>query len=145
MAIKKKRVYVDGVFDLFHEGHVNFLRMASGYGSLIVGVHSDAYAEGYKRKPIIPEATRYAVVQSCRYVDEVIKGVGLLTAEILDTYKIDLVVHGDDFSQEDAKKHYWVAIERNQFKFIPYTKEVSSTKIIKDIEGRFFDDFNKSS
>jgi cytidyltransferase-like protein len=130
-------VYVDGVFDLFHEGHVNFLKTAAGYGTLIVGVHSDAYVAGYKRKPVIPEKTRYEVVEACRYVDHVIRGAEKLTDEMIDEYKIDLVLHGDDFSVEDSLKHFKAAVERGIYRTIAYTKGVSSTKIIGQIEKRF--------
>ena len=45
------RVYVDMVADLFHYGHVNFLRQAKSHGDfLLVGVHSDETVESYKRK-----------------------------------------------------------------------------------------------
>lgn len=130
-------VYVDGVFDLFHEGHINFLKVASSYGKLIVGVHNDRYVETYKRKPVIPEVTRYEVVRSCRFVDQVIEGVEDLTDEMIDRYGISIVIHGDDFLEADIVRHYLPAIRRGIFQTIPYTKGVSSTEIISKIEDRF--------
>lgn len=130
-------VYVDGVFDLFHEGHINLLRVASSYGKLIVGVHSDTYTAGYKRIPIIPERTRYEVVRACRYVDEIIEGVELLSEEMIDMFRIDLVLHGNDFSYDEAERHYRAAINRGIFKFVNYTPEISSSKLIHTIENRF--------
>lgn len=135
--MKQKTIFVEGVFDLFHEGHINFLKQASSHGRLIVGVMSDFYAERYKRKPVIPEATRYAVVRACRYVDEVVEGTDKLTAEIIDEHKIDLVFHGDDFNEEQVIEHYQAALDRGIFRYLPYTKEVSSSKIINEIEKRF--------
>lgn len=132
-----KIVYVDGVFDLFHEGHINLLKNAALYGQLLVGVHSDDYVEGYKRRPIIPEKTRYEVVRACKFVSEVIEGVGLLTDEMIDQYKIDLVIHGDDYSEEDAMKHFGAAVKRGIYLSVPYTKEISSTRIIQNIEKRY--------
>lgn len=131
------KVYIDGVFDLFHEGHIKLLERASELGFVIVGVHSDEYAASYKRRPIISELTRYKVVESCRYVDQVIKGVGELTLDMIDVYGITLVLHGDDFTEENVRKHYQPALDRNIFQFMPYTQNVSSTKIINDIESRF--------
>ena len=47
------RVYVDMVADLFHYGHVNFLRQARKHGDyLLVGVHADETVMSYKRRPI---------------------------------------------------------------------------------------------
>ena len=53
--------------DLFHFGHVNFLKQASEIGDyLIVGIHSDETVQNYKRPPIITMKERIAVVASCR-------------------------------------------------------------------------------
>lgn len=123
-------VYVDGVFDLFHEGHINFLRKAASFGHLIVGVHDDEFVMSYKRKPLIPQKSRYAVVESCKYVYATINGVGLLTEDILDSYNIGLVVHGDDFSPEQIEKYYKVALDRGIFQLVNYTKGISSTQLI---------------
>lgn len=131
-----KNVYVDGVFDLFHEGHINLLKTASSYGRLIVGIHDDKFVESYKRKPFIREITRYEVVRACRYVDEVIEGVGLISDSMIDTLKIDIVIHGDDFTKEQAEYYYKAAVERGIFKFVNYTSGVSSTHLIELIEAR---------
>ena len=67
--IKTKRVYIDGVFDLFHRGHLESLRKAkeffSGPVELIVGVISDLSATSYKRQPIYNEEDRYMIIKSC--------------------------------------------------------------------------------
>ncbi|SJZ95472.1 cytidyltransferase-like domain-containing protein [Chitinophaga eiseniae] len=129
-------VYVSGVFDLFHEGHVNFLREASSYGRLIVGIHDDQFATQYKRRPAVPEKSRYAVVKSCRYVSEVIEGVGLLSTQLLEAYQIGLVLHGNDFSPQTAEKYFQPAISRGIFQFINYTYHISSSQILASIENR---------
>ncbi len=134
--LKRLNVYVDGVFDLFHEGHINFLKEASSYGDLIVGIHDDEFVMSYKRRPIIPEKSRYAVVRSCKYVNKTIEGVGILTENILDSYNIGLVIHGDDFSPEQSEKYYKAAIDKHIFKLVNYTKGISSTQIIENIKGR---------
>lgn len=44
-------VYCDGIFDLFHGGHLKHLQEVASKGSkLIVGVMGDADATGYKRR-----------------------------------------------------------------------------------------------
>ena len=46
-------VYVDMVADLFHLGHVEFLRKAKEHGDVLkVGIHNDETVEGSKRKPV---------------------------------------------------------------------------------------------
>ena len=58
---------------------------------------SDESAAAYKRKPIMTLAERVAVIEACRYVDEVIADAPLrLTQAFLDEHDLALVVHGDD-------------------------------------------------
>ena len=72
------------VADLFHYGHVNFLKQCHKLGDyLIVGIHSDKDVETYKRKPILSFEERIKVVQACKYVDKVVKGPLILTTEFL--------------------------------------------------------------
>ncbi|HUV43590.1 MAG TPA: adenylyltransferase/cytidyltransferase family protein [Dehalococcoidales bacterium] len=63
------RVYADMVADLFHYGHVEFLRKVRAPGDyLLVGIHSDDVVVPYKRRPILTMEERIAVVAGCRYV-----------------------------------------------------------------------------
>lgn len=70
----RARVYVDMVGDLFHAGHVSLLREARRHGDwLVVGVLSDDTAASYKRRPVMTLDEMVAVIESCRYVDEVMR------------------------------------------------------------------------
>lgn len=66
--------YTTGVFDMFHIGHLNVLRRAKEQCDyLIVGVSTDALCLSYKHKmPVIPYEERCAIIESIRYVDEVV-------------------------------------------------------------------------
>jgi glycerol-3-phosphate cytidylyltransferase-like family protein len=68
-------------------------------------IHQDHdTAASYKRRPIMTLAERVAVIESCRYVDEVIADAPLrVTEEFLTEHGITTVVHGDDLSHEGAK------------------------------------------
>lgn len=132
------RVYVDMVADLFHFGHVEFLRMASEAGDvLIVGVHSDATVEEYKRRPIMTMRERMSVVAGCRYVDEVVADAPLrIDKEWLETHRIDLVVHGDDLDAETATMMYGVPMEMGIFRTVPYTPGVSTSELFDRMRKR---------
>lgn len=66
-----KNVYVIGVFDLFHFGHVELLRRAKELGDrLIVAINGDEMVASYKRRPFLSEQDRLEVVKACRYVDD---------------------------------------------------------------------------
>lgn len=133
------RIYIDGIFDLFHFGHLeSFRKCKELYNNvfLIVGVISDNTATNYKRLPIINEKHRYEIVKNIKYVDKIIEGPPLnITKEFMIKYNIDLVVHGfsnqDDAIKQDIYFQYPKSI--NKFKEIEYCNECSTTDIINKI------------
>lgn len=97
-------VYMDGVFDLFHVGHLEAINQCVKLGDrVIIGVTGDEDASGYKRPPIISQDNRIAVVKAIKGVDKVICPCPLIvTNEFMDEHQIDLVVHGYR-NEEDAQ------------------------------------------
>ena len=89
-------VYVDGVFDLLHAGHVSSLYAARNRGDyLIVGLHSDASANGRRgqNQPIMSLHERALCTLALGCVDEVILGAPtMISADLLRTMNISLVV-----------------------------------------------------
>jgi cytidyltransferase-like protein len=132
-------IFCDGVFDLFHRGHVNhFKKIKDLYPNafLLVGVLSDKIATSYKRVPVYNEIKRTSLVSSCKYVDNVTLDYPvLLTEEFIISNKIDVVVHGfstlNDY--ENQLKYFEVPIRLNIMKIIDYTNGISTTHLIDDI------------
>ena len=106
------RVYIDMVADLFHRGHVEFIKKAKSIVDnvyLIVGIHSDSVCISYKRKPIFTMQDRIIIVESCKYVDKVISNAPLIiTPEFINLNLIDLVVHGNDMTEFHKTKCYYI-------------------------------------
>ena len=129
------RVYVDMVGDLFHAGHVSLLREARRHGDwLVVGVLSDDTAASYKRRPIMTLAERVAVIESCRYVDEVIEDAPMrVTEEFLGAHDIATVVHGDDLSPEGAEYVYGPAAAAGKLHYVPRAGGISTTQLIQRV------------
>lgn len=127
------RVYADMVADLFHYGHVEFLRQISELGDYVmIGVHSDEVVESYKRRPVMSMEERIACVAGCRYVDEVIPNAPLQPdADYIAKHNIELVVHGDDASDEMQTFLYKVPMELGIYRTVPYTESISTTEIIR--------------
>src|SRR6266700_4327034 len=135
------RVYVDMVADLFHYGHVQFLRRARELGdTLVVGIHSDETAAAYKRLPIMSLDERVGVVEACRYVDEVVPDAPLvLTEGWIAQHQIDLVVHGDDMDDETLDTMYRVPRELGILRTVPYTPGISTTLLRERMEKQSSD------
>ena len=127
------RVYTDLVADLFHYGHVEFLKQARALGDyLLVGICGDDVVEAHKRKPILTMEERVMSVAGCRWVDEVIPNAPWnFDPAWIEKYSIDLVVHGDDYSQEQREYYYKIPIERGIYRVVPYTSSISTTEIIR--------------
>ena len=131
-------IYVDMVGDLFHVNHVNLLKNAKNLGDkLIVGIHSDKDTESYKRKPILTMNERAPIIESCRYVDEIILNAPvIITEEYINKHNIDLVIHAHN--KEENEKYnfmYANAIKLNKFKRLDYFRGISTTEIIKRISN----------
>lgn len=138
-----KRVYIDGVFDLFHRGHLESLIQAKNvYGDpdnteLIVGVVSDSDCKSYKRQPIINENDRTEIIKALKIVNQVIFPAPLImTMEFVNINNIDIVVHSfsDDNDRNKQKPFYQELMDNNKFKEISYYSKVSTTELIKKMK-----------
>ena len=125
------------VADLFHYGHVNFLRLARKHGDyLLVGVHADKTVMSYKRRPILSMEERVASVKHCRYVDEVISDAPLtIDRAWIEQHEIDLILHGDDLSRETEESWYRTPIKMGIYRSVAYTPGISTTEIIARIKA----------
>ena len=134
------RVYMDGVFDLFHRGHLESINKCLKYGDeIIIGIISDKDAESYKRKPIINQDDRSEIIKNLKNVSDIIFPAPLiLTKDFIINNKIDIVVHSfsnnKDF--EIQKDFFKVPIDMGIFKKIDYYDKISTTNIIKKIIDR---------
>ena len=137
------RVYIDGIFDLFHRGHLESLKQAKQIEKnthLIVGVISDEVAKDYKRIPVISHEDRLEIIKNLSIVDEVIENPPLvITKEFVKINNIDLVVHGfcneDDW--EKQKNFFEFLTKNNKFKRINYYDKTSTTDIISKIKNDY--------
>ena len=117
------RVYADMVADLFHYGHMEFLKRARASGDyLLVGIHADDVLVSYKRRPVLSMEERVASVAGCRYVDEVLPNAPWVADRAwIENHDIHLFVHGDDYSEEQLADIYKVPIEMGIFRTVPHT------------------------
>lgn len=119
---KYQRMYTSGCFDIFHQGHLNILKKTKALCDyLIVGVSTDELIEKSKgRPPLIPFEERISILESNRYVDEVIPQVDKNKQRVVDEYNIDAISVGSDWKG----KYPSVTCDMVYF---DYTPNVSST------------------
>jgi cytidyltransferase-like protein len=128
-------VYCDGVFDLFHEGHLKHLQEVASKGStLIVGVVGDADAAGYKRRPVWTEEQRASVVRSLKCVDHVICPCLMETThDFIKQHNIVAIYHAFKDAADIAKQDEYFIVPRSLgiFHAIQYNEGVSTTERIE--------------
>lgn len=130
------KVYTGGTFDLFHSGHVNFLRRCAEFGEVTVSLNTDEFVEQYKgRGPIISFEDRKTVLEACKYVSKVVENIGgqdSKPAILLE--KPDLIVVASDWARKDYYLQMdftqgWLDEQNIGLCYIPYTWRISTSKI----------------
>ncbi len=91
------RVLVDMSVTLLHHGHIRLLRKAAKYGEVVVGLSTDEDIEKYKgHTPMLTWEFRKEILESIRYVSEVVKTPYFITNAVLDEHGAQFLIHGDD-------------------------------------------------
>jgi len=135
-------VYTGGTFDVFHAGHVDFLRKCSELGDVIVAVNTDEFVERYKgKKPANTLGERIDVLQACRYVSGVIINEdGEDSTPTIMQIEPDYIAIGSDWLKKDYCKQMgftpeWLEEHAISLVYLPRIRDLSSTQIkgrIKD-------------
>lgn len=129
-----KKIYVKGVFDLIHYGHIRFFEQAKKLGDfLTVGVSPDDRAAMMKRKPIFRSSERAEVLKAIKFIDEVIEdGPRIISKEFMANNNFCLYVFGTNSQEERARRLEECADLPNTMVIeLPYTKDISTTMIIE--------------
>ncbi|KAJ3075583.1 Ethanolamine-phosphate cytidylyltransferase [Rhizoclosmatium hyalinum] len=133
-------IYVHGAFDLFHVGHIEFLKAAKALGTyLIVGVHDDESVNNYMGSsfPIMNVHERALSVLQCRWVDDVVIGAPLVISDevLTKVAKVDRVVcqigRGNE-TEIDGVDSYKLAKERGIFVEIDAPLSNMTTQTVMD-------------
>ncbi|KAM4066004.1 cytidylyltransferase-like domain-containing protein [Hirsutella rhossiliensis] len=137
------RVYADGVFDLFHLGHMRQLEQAKNAfpnTTLVVGVTGDNETHMRKGLTVLSAKERAETVRHCKWVDEVIEDCPwVVTPEFLEANRLDYVAHDDlPYGAAEGDDIYQPIKEAGKFLVTQRTEGVSTTglitRIVRDYE-----------
>lgn len=148
------RIYADGVFDLFHLGHMKQLEQAKkafANVELVCGVPSDIETHKRKGLTVLTDQQRVDTLKHCRWVDEVIPNAPwCVTTDFLLEHKIDYVAHDDlPYASSDSDDIYKPIKEMGMFLTTQRTEGISTsdiiTKIIRDYDKYLMRNFARGA
>ena len=97
-------VLCNGVFDIFHYGHLLYLEAASAMGGrLVVAVTRNAHVNKGPTRPMFDEAQRLAIIRSLRCVNDALLSDDSIDA--LEAVKPDIFAKGRDYIGKMEKRH----------------------------------------
>jgi D-glycero-beta-D-manno-heptose 1-phosphate adenylyltransferase len=136
----KKVVFTNGVFDILHAGHVDYITKAKEKGDvLIVGVNSDSSVKRIKGelRPVVPEDERAFIISSLKPVDYVVIFNEDTPHEIINKLIPDVLVKGADWAIENIVGREIVEANGGKVETIEFVNDRSTTNIIKIVLERF--------
>lgn len=132
-------VFTNGVFDLLHRGHVEYLAEARALGNcLVVGLNSDdsvrRLGKGPER-PLVSAADRAAVVAALRAVDLVVVFDDDTPERLIQEVRPDVLVKGGDWTKEAIVGREFVESLGGRVVSVPLRKGSSTSALVERMRG----------
>ena len=130
-------VFTNGVFDLLHRGHVEYLAEARALGDrLVVGVNSDdsvrRLGKGPER-PLVAAADRVAVLAALRSVDLAAIFDDDTPERLIHAVRPDVLVKGGDWAQEAIVGREYVESRGGRVVSVPLREGFSTRALVERI------------
>ena len=136
----KALVFTNGVFDILHRGHAEYLAKARQLGdALVVGVNSDASVRRIKgpERPIVPQDDRAYLISMLKPVDWVILFDEDTPETLIRAILPDVLVKGADYRIEEIVGYDIVQAHGGRVERIPLTPGRATTDVIGIILKRY--------
>ncbi|MBR4417833.1 MAG: nitroreductase family protein [Victivallales bacterium] len=136
----RKLVATNGVFDLLHRGHAEYLAKAAQAGdALLVAINSDESVRRIKgpSRPIVTEGDRAYLLACMSFVDAVVIFPEDTATNTLAAVRPEIYAKGGDYTEETlVREEYFVMKEFvEKFVFIPFVAGRSTTSTIRKVNG----------
>lgn len=130
--------FTNGVFDLLHRGHVEYLEETAALADhLVVGINDDASVRRLKgpERPILPEAERQELVGALRCVDLAVLFGEDTPARIIEQVGPDVLVKGGDWAIDRIVGREFVEARGGRVLTIPVREGHSTTHLVERIRA----------
>ncbi len=135
----KTVVLANGCFDLFHVGHIRYLRAARAKGDvLVVALNSDSSVRRLKGegRPILPQKERAEILAAFSFIDYVTIFSESMVTKVLLALKPDIHVKGSDYSKETVPEKDTVKAYGGRVAIVGGPKIRNTSQVIRDIAIR---------
>jgi rfaE bifunctional protein nucleotidyltransferase chain/domain len=132
----KKVVFTNGVFDIVHRGHVDYLAKAKSLGDvLIVGLNSDASVRRLKglSRPLQKQHDRAAILLALEAVDYVVLFGEDTPDRLIRSIKPDILAKGADYMVSEIAGASFVKSYGGKVKLIRLTPGRSTSALVKKL------------
>jgi D-beta-D-heptose 7-phosphate kinase/D-beta-D-heptose 1-phosphate adenosyltransferase len=132
----RRVVFTNGVFDLLHRGHVEYLEDARALGDrLVIGLNTDASVRRLKgpSRPIMGEQDRAAVVRALACVDLVVLFDDDTPLRLIEAVRPNVLVKGGDYSLDAIVGREFVESHGGRVETIALREGLSSSEIMRRI------------
>ena len=129
----------NGIFDLFHVGHLRYLEGAKALADvLVVAVNSDASTRRNKGpgRPVVPEAERAEIVAALACVDHVVVFGSRTVVPLIRKLRPDVHVKGTDYTPETIPEAAEVARYGGRAAVAGDPKDHSTTDLLRRLAPR---------
>ena len=135
---KRNLLLANGIFDLLHAGHLDYLEKARALGeALFVGVNGDDAARKLKGagRPIVPAAERARLVAALSCVDAAVVFDELTADNLLRAMRPEHYAKGGDYSGQTLPERDTAEAVGAAIKFIPLLPGHSTTALLARIRA----------
>ena len=132
-------VFTNGCFDIIHVGHIHLLKQAKSMGAkLIVGLNSDLSVGRLKgpSRPVNNQTDRLLVLNSIRYVDQVIIFDQDDPLDLIMTINPNVLVKGSDYTKDNIIGAEFVISNGGSVRTVDLIDGKSSSNIIKRLDDQ---------
>jgi rfaE bifunctional protein nucleotidyltransferase chain/domain len=132
-TLKERVVFTNGVFDIIHRGHVDYLNKAKSLGDiLIVGINTDKSVKRIKgpHRPIQNQQDRAAILSALKPVDYVVLFDETTPDSLIRFIKPEVLVKGADYKIGQIAGAEFVQSYGGIVKRIRLTSGRSTSKIL---------------
>jgi rfaE bifunctional protein nucleotidyltransferase chain/domain len=128
----------NGVFDLFHVGHLRYLRGARALADLlVVAVNTDSSTRTLKGpgRPVVPEGERAEILEALECVDHVVLFSTPTVVPVIRALRPDVQVKGTDYTPETIPEAAEVRSYGGRVAVAGDPKDHSTSELIGKLEA----------